>query len=248
MSDATNAMSGMTNADSAHRVPGFAGIVLCGGKSSRMGQPKAWLPFGGEPMLTRIVRLLAEIVAPIVVVAARDQKLPPLPGDVLLARDERDEQGPLEGLRCGLAKLTEWNASRSSESQVVAAYATSCDVPLLEPTFVRRMISELGVHDVAVPIEAEFHHPLAAVYRLSVLPHLEDLLAAQRYRPVFLYERVTTRRVDVETLRDVDPELSSLRNLNRPEDYEAALSSFVANSRLRISVDETSARNSASDT
>ena len=33
-----------------------AGIVLCGGRSSRMGQPKAWLPFGDERMLARVVR------------------------------------------------------------------------------------------------------------------------------------------------------------------------------------------------
>ena len=39
---------------------GLAGIVLCGGQSKRMGQPKAWLPFGGEFMLARVVRLLGQ--------------------------------------------------------------------------------------------------------------------------------------------------------------------------------------------
>ena len=38
------------------------GIVLCGGRSSRMGSPKAWLPFGGEPMLARVVRVVCEAV------------------------------------------------------------------------------------------------------------------------------------------------------------------------------------------
>ena len=55
------------------------GIVLCGGKSTRMGVAKAVLPFGPETMLQRVVRLLGTVVAPIVVVAARDQELPPLP-------------------------------------------------------------------------------------------------------------------------------------------------------------------------
>ena len=40
------------------------GIVLCGGRSRRMGRPKAWLPFAGEVMLPRVVRLLSEVVAP----------------------------------------------------------------------------------------------------------------------------------------------------------------------------------------
>ena len=113
------------------------GIVLCGGSSNRMGRPKATLPFGPELMLPRVVRLLAEVVAPIVVVAAADQQLPDLPPDILVTRDERDGRGPLEGLRVGLTALA---------SHVDAAFATSCDVPLLAPEFVRRMIAELGEH------------------------------------------------------------------------------------------------------
>ena len=55
------------------------GIVLCGGRSTRMGVPKATLPFGPETMLQRVVRLLGTVVSPIVVVAAREQSLPELP-------------------------------------------------------------------------------------------------------------------------------------------------------------------------
>ena len=55
-----------------------AGIVLCGGRSTRMGVPKATLPFGNETMLQRVVRLLHTVVSPVIVVAARDQVLPEL--------------------------------------------------------------------------------------------------------------------------------------------------------------------------
>ena len=55
------------------------GIVLCGGKSTRMGVAKATLPFGPETMLQRVVRLLGTTVSPIAAVAARDQVLPELP-------------------------------------------------------------------------------------------------------------------------------------------------------------------------
>src|SRR5690349_21785016 len=78
------------------------GIVLCGGQSKRMGQPKAWLPFGGELMLPRVVRLLSEAVRPVVVVAAPGQDLPPLPADVAVVRDEERGRGPLQGLAAGL--------------------------------------------------------------------------------------------------------------------------------------------------
>src|SRR6185295_5472848 len=110
------------------------GIVLCGGRSTRMGSPKALLPFGAETMLQRVVRLLATVVSPIVVVAAPQQSLPTLPPDVLVARDEQEGRGPLEGLRAGLKALPDG---------VDTAYVTSCDVPLLVPGFVRRMIDLL---------------------------------------------------------------------------------------------------------
>ncbi len=180
-----------------------------------MGAPKATLPFGPETMLQRVVRVLGSVVSPIVAVAARDQVLPELPKNVIVTRDEREAKGPLEGLRAGLAALP---------TSVEFAYATSCDVPLLVPGFVERMIELLGNHDIAVVEIDGFQHPLSAVYRRGVLPEVESLLAQDRLRPVFLFDAVHTRRVRPEELAGVDPELQTLRNLNTREDYLAALS------------------------
>jgi molybdopterin-guanine dinucleotide biosynthesis protein A len=179
-----------------------------------MGVPKATLPFGAETMLQRVCRLLAGVVSPSVVVAARDQPLPALAEAVRIVRDEREAKGPLEGIRAGLSALPD---------SVDAAYITSCDVPLLVPAFVERMIALLGDHDIAVMEIDGFPHPLSAVYRRSVLPHVESLLARDRLRPVFLFEAVRTRRVTPEEMVAVDAELRTLRNLNTPADYRAAL-------------------------
>ena len=195
------------------------GVVLCGGRSSRMGRPKAWLPFGGEMMLQRVVRVLREVVEPVVVVAAPGQDVPPLPEGVGVVRDEAEGRGPLQGLAAGLAAL---------EGRAEAAYASSCDVPLLRPAFVRRVIELLGGADVCVPHVGGYHHPLAAVYRLRVRAEVERLLGEGRMRPVFLYESVPTRVVTAEELRDADPALESLRNLNTPEEYEAVLREWEA--------------------
>src|SRR5580692_11077000 len=162
------------------------GIVLCGGRSTRMGTPKATLPFGPETMLQRVVRLLGTVVTPIVAVAAREQVLPELPGDVIVTRDEREARGPLEGLRAGLRALPE---------SVDMAYVTSCDVPLLVPDFVTRIFALLGDHDIAVMEIDGFPHPLSAVYRRSTLSQVESLLAHDKLRPVFLFDAVRTRRV-----------------------------------------------------
>lgn len=177
-----------------------------------MGYPKAWLPLGNETLLARVVRLLREGVSEIVLVAAEEQTLPPLEEPFTLTRDLHPARGPLEGLAAGLRALS---------PAIAAAYVTSCDVPLLQPAFVEAMFSALATDEIAVPVEERFQHPLAAVYRPRVLPMVEGLLAANRLRPVFLFDEVATRRIPVAELRGVDPSLATLRNLNHPADYLA---------------------------
>src|SRR5262245_44208050 len=96
------------------------GIILCGGRSSRMGRPKAWLPIGGKTMLQRVVRVLHEVVSPVVVVAAEGQDVPPLSADVEIIRDEQADRGPLQGLVTGM---------RALKNRVSIVYVSSCDAP-----------------------------------------------------------------------------------------------------------------------
>jgi molybdenum cofactor guanylyltransferase len=191
-----------------------AGIVLCGGRSSRMGRPKAWLPFGPEVLLQRVVRILSGIVSPVVVVAAPNQNLPTLPGDVIITRDDREHLGPLNGLAAGLAGL---------EGRADAAYLSSCDVPFLDPAFVRRVIERLENSLACFPEVGGFLQPLAAAYRIDVLPAVRQLLASNRLRPADLKELVPTRILGPADFADIDASLASLRNVNTPQEYEAAL-------------------------
>jgi molybdopterin-guanine dinucleotide biosynthesis protein A len=179
-----------------------------------MGQPKHLLPFGPERMLQRVLRLVGEAVHPIVVVAAPGQELPDLPPDLPVLRDRQPNRGPLEGIAVGLGRL---------QGEADLAFVTACDAPLLRPAFIRRLIELVEGYDVAVPHVGGYDHPLTAVYRTGVLPHVESLLAAGRVRPVFLFDEVRTRRVTAEELITVDPDLESLMNVNSPEDYAAAL-------------------------
>jgi molybdopterin-guanine dinucleotide biosynthesis protein A len=179
-----------------------------------MGRPKSLLPFGEELLLARVARILGEVVSPIIVVAAPEQEVPPLPDGVRVVRDEQEYLGPLAGLGIGLAALA---------GEAEAAYCSACDAPLLRPEFVRAMIAALGEHELAVPKEGDFHHPLAAVYRTSLVERVNGLVAAGRLRPLFLIQSSRAAIVDVELLRSVDPRLDSLRNINHPDEYAAAL-------------------------
>jgi molybdopterin-guanine dinucleotide biosynthesis protein A len=192
------------------------GIILCGGKSSRMGFAKAMLPFGPEAMLQRVARLLGAVVRPVVVVAAPGQELPPLAPEFRIVRDERESVGPLEGLRVGLSTLG---------GVAEMAFATSCDVPLLVPDFVRRIIelAEEGAWKVVAPEAEGFKHPLAAVYRTDLVQEIDAMLREGQRRPGLLFDRVPTRFVGADVLRSVDPMLNTLRNLNEPGEYLDAL-------------------------
>lgn len=190
------------------------GIILCGGQSKRMGRPKAWLPLGGEFLLPRVVRLLRPAVDPIVVVAAPEQEVPPLPDDIAIVRDGEKGRGPLQGLVAGLAAL---------HDRVDAAYLSSCDVPFLQPAFVHRLVALLGSYAACVPHVGGYHHTLAAVYRLEVAAAAQQLLAGKRLRLALLLDIVPTRCVETEELADLDPTFQTLRNLNTPEEYAAAV-------------------------
>jgi len=208
-----------------------------------MGRPKAWLPFGEETMLQRVVRTLEEVVSPIVVVAAPDQDVPPVPKHVRIVRDEQEGFGPLAGLAAGLTAL---------DGIADAAYASSCDVPLLSASFVQAVIGRLGDHDLAIPREDrpkqetgirgqeseaqrtltpgsrpltpdKYHHPLAAVYRTPLGERCAALLTEGRRRPLDLVRGSRSCEIEVDELRAVDPNLDSLRNANTPEEYAALL-------------------------
>ena len=206
---------------SATTIPGLGAIVLCGGQSSRMGSPKAWLDFEGEPLLARVVRRIAEAADPIVVVAAPGQVIPSLPEEILVVRDLVNGRGPLQGIAAGFDALG---------GRVAAAFVSSTDVPFIHSALVRRLHALRGdSFDIAVPRAKDHYHPLSAIYGVEARPEIEALLAASRLRPFYLFERMRTIFADEalllegDELRAVDPELLSLENVNTPEEYAAAL-------------------------
>lgn len=202
-----------------------AAVVLCGGESRRMGTPKAWLDWDGEPLLSRVVRVVAEVAEPIVVVAAVDQVLPPLPAPVVAVRDRVGRRGPLEGLGTGLAALD----ARATDAPWVLVVST--DAPWLAPEFLARLVALAAADpscDAVVPSVGGRRHPLCAVYGRRVATAVDELLARGERRAMALLDVIATRLADEATLladpalAAADPQLRSLGNVNTRDDYEAA--------------------------
>jgi len=187
-----------------------AAIILAGGKSSRMGRPKALLLFDSEPLIVHIVRSLNRIFSETVVVAAPEQELPSLP--CKLARDEVAYQGPVGGIYYGL------NAAGGE-----FCFVTSCDVAFLNTALISHLVAQISEYDVVVPHWEDRFQPLHAVYRRSVIPFLEAQLERGELRPVYLFDKVRTCKITEDQIRRFDPEGLSFLNMNTPEDYEQAL-------------------------
>jgi molybdenum cofactor guanylyltransferase len=192
-------------------------IILCGGRSTRMGRDKASLPFGDESLLERVVRIVANAVPAerIVCVAAQGQTLPALPDGLRIVRDPLPDCGPLAGLATGLGVLS---------GEVDAAFVGGCDVPLLLPPFIERMFELSGGHQTAVVDDGARSHPLCAVYRSDVRRAAEEILAAGGRSLMALVDACDSIRISPEQLRDVDPDLRSLAACNTPEEFSRAMS------------------------
>lgn len=196
-------------------------IILAGGKSSRMGSPKAALDWHGSTLLRRVTGLAARTVdGPVVVVRAPEQGLPDLASSIEVVSDAREGRGPMQGLAAGLAAIGE-------RAEVV--YVSSTDVPLLHPAFMRHVIGAVTDDvDIVLPEIHGFRQPLSAAYRPRILPAVHALIAADQLKPAFLFDRCRVLALDAATmLRDpalaaLDPGLASVSNLNDPDDYQAA--------------------------
>ncbi|MGH7985096.1 MAG: molybdenum cofactor guanylyltransferase, partial [Candidatus Binataceae bacterium] len=140
-------------------------IVLVGGRSLRMGQPKAALKFAGRTIFDHVMDELGASFSEILVVAAPPhEKNFAIDGaidrvrargtHVALVRDELAFGGPVGALRNGM---------RTARNETV--FAASCDLPLLDGALARALCAMLDGYDAVIPECGGRSHPLHAAYR-----------------------------------------------------------------------------------
>lgn len=184
-------------------------IVLGGGRSIRMGHDKAALPFGPETMLARVVRAVQCVADDVVVVGDSRQRLP---DGVRVVPDPVEGLGPLAGLATGLA------AVRGERALLLA-----CDMPLVAPALLQRMLELAGDADACVPLVDGVPMTTCAAYATRVLPRAQEHLASGARSLRALLTDVSVRWVTADQLRQVDPDLLSFWDCDTPEQYRVAL-------------------------
>jgi len=165
-----------------------------------MKKIKALLPAPDRPLIERILAQIGGRFNEVLISVSKGQSLPGLPYRRI--EDEKAGRGPIEGVRRGV---------QAAQNAAVAVIA--CDIPDIDVKFLARLVRAAAKHDIAVPVTAagEFE-PLFAVYRKSVLPALERLVASGDRSLIPLFTVCRTRTVPLG-------DSSWLKNLNTPEDY-----------------------------
>ena len=186
------------------------GAVLTGGRSTRMGRDKATLEYHGVPLALRVARALSQCVERVRLIVRADT-LPEL-GFPCVA-DRHEERAPIVGVAAALAAC-----------EASAVLVAACDLPEVSPRVLLALLALApaeGGADIVAPLGPRGPEPLLAIYRPRLLPELERRIARGELALQALLRESDTLFVPEADLRALDPELASLRNLNRPEDVAA---------------------------
>lgn len=175
-------------------------VVLCGGKSSRMGKDKARLDYKGESFLSHACESLSFCK------------------DILLASGDKDyhaervtaisdiykDKGPLSGI---------YSAMKYSTTDYI--FVLSVDLPLFTSSFGIKLLNEMTSSlEALVPITSDGRiHPLCAIYRCSVQDKALGLLEADNLKVINLLKEINTKYLDVGNC-------SELKNINTMDDYK----------------------------
>jgi len=184
--------------------------ILAGGKSSRMGSDKAWLSFGSETLLERMVRRLRAGFPHIAIVKAAGQPIPDVQCPIL--EDLLPERGPIGGLYTALKNL-------EGEKCLIV----SCDLPFVCPHFLRHLAEMPLEGDAIVPEWAGWLQPLQAIYGKTALPMVDSQIRAGRLQMRELLGWLKVRIVQEEEILPFDPHGLTFQNINTPETYMEAI-------------------------
>jgi len=195
------------------------GVLLAGGKSSRMGGgDKCLLPLAGKPMLTRIIDRLRPQVTDLVLNANGDVSRLAAFGLPIVMDRLGGQIGPLAGVHAGI----EWATANRPGSRFVITAAT--DTPFFPTDLVARFLASLegGEPKLLVARSEEGVHPVFGLWPVSLAPAIETSLAGGMRKV-----QVWVREHQAEEIffpsreiggRTIDP----FFNLNRPEELAEA--------------------------
>jgi len=186
----------------------LTGVILAGGKSSRMGVNKSFLKLGNQTIIERIVDLMKSIFTEVIIVTNTPDEYKFL--NLPLYEDIYKWKGPLAGIHSAL-----------THSKTDIIFVLSCDVPLMSKEMIEHIIEYKTDKSIVFCEAAGYHQPLVGVYSKKILSEIEKFISNNEMSDKSFHQFL--KMVDAEIIH---PEKLSFYkdeiffNVNRPEDYE----------------------------
>lgn len=193
----------------------MTGIILAGGKSSRMGFNKAFIDIGGKPIIHRTISLFKELFDEIIMVANDPAEYEEL--NIPIVTDIFKGAGSLGGIYTGLFySMSEYN------------FVAACDMPFLDKEVISKVIKLSEGYNAAAPFIMGRYHPLHAVYSKKCIKPIEEMIKNQDLRITNLFQKIKVNRLEEKEWLSSERILSSLDNINTKEDLHRAIKSYPA--------------------
>jgi molybdopterin-guanine dinucleotide biosynthesis protein A len=190
-------------------LPDLTVAVMAGGKSSRMGTDKSFVPLLGRPLIEHVLTKVFGLGNETIIIANKPESYAylglPIFGDIYT------NLGPLGGLH---------SAFHNAANPFILVVA--CDMPWLNRPLLAYLISLRTTADVVVPRWGKYPEPMHAVYRKSCLNAVESNLQAGTLKLISFYGQVAVRFVNRDEIEQFDPEGQSFVNVNTPGDLSLA--------------------------
>lgn len=184
----------------------MTGIILAGGKNSRMGTNKAFLEIDGIRLIDNIIAVYQKIFSEIIIVTNNPLSYIEFI-DAAIVTDIYKGKGPLGGIYTGLFY-----------SKNDYAFISACDMPYLNKDFIDYLTAQTGKHDIIVPELPEGFQPLHAIYSQNCLSHIKKLLIADKLKITGFYKDVRLLSIPEEKIKPFNKNGRLFLNINTPED------------------------------
>ena len=184
------------------------GIILAGGKNSRMGINKAFLEIDGTRLIDNILAVYQKIFSEIIIVTNDPLSYTEF-SETLIVTDIYKEKGALGGIYTGLFYAT-----------YDYSFVTACDMPFLNEDFIIYLTGQAGKHDIIVPELPEGFQPLHAIYSRNCLSHIKKLLSADKLKITGFYKEVRLLSIPEEKIKPFNKDGRLFLNINTSEDLE----------------------------
>ncbi|MDO8720667.1 MAG: molybdenum cofactor guanylyltransferase [Syntrophales bacterium] len=188
----------------------MTGIILAGGRNTRIGTNKAFLEINGARLIDRTITIFQGIFEDIIVVT--NSPLSYLDQNVTIVTDILENKGALGGLYTGLFFA-------SSQRTFVCA----CDMPFLDGHFIRYMIEHCADYDVVVPYSGDGLQPLHAIYGKKCLPAMLNHLERDRLKIIDLYKGLKVLTIKEDIIASFDMGRKMFLNINTRDDLKHIL-------------------------